>query len=512
MEERNEKFLNLRPLVICAIFMVAGILCAYYSFLHGYYILVISLISIALAFVSLFLVKEQKTKKFLLLLLCLAFIFFSLGTFLTQIKIQKVKNSPYEENSGNFIGTIYSINYYDSGASITFKNCTFNGVSIPGKANAFVYKSELFGRTDVGVKVSFTCDLVNSFKEGDKSIKVISGEIYNLYSVANISIIDFDADFFELGYFKARSFLRQTLSQGASAVAIALTLGDTSYFPVYKLNNYRFAGIAHVFAVSGLHMGVMVSAFTFLARALKVKRKFRPFIILIPALIYCGICGFRPSSLRAFVMATVTILAEYIGFKRDNLSTLALAGIVVLAVNPFGIFDYGFRLSFVAVGSIFALSPLFLRQSKGLKGFASPISISLSAQIGTTPLLTRMSGYTSIISLFTNIIFVPVSVFLYLLTLSCLAISAIFSLITDYAKLIMKAPDLFITAVDNLLGKIDFSIMAMPLSIGYLSVVWYIAMACVSDYLNFKPKHKLIIATVSVLCVFLGTYLMGVIA
>ena len=87
-----------------------------------------------------------------------------------------------------------------------------------------------------------------------------------------IEIIDFEADFFEIAYLNSRAFLKKHLSKDASGIAIALLLGDTSAFNKYKLEHYRVAGIAHIFAVSGLHVGLMGGIFTLLGVAWTIKK------------------------------------------------------------------------------------------------------------------------------------------------------------------------------------------------------------------------------------------------
>jgi hypothetical protein len=135
------------------------------------------------------------------------------------------------------------------------------------------------------------------------------------------------------------------------------------------------------------------------------------------------------------------------------------------------------------------------------------MSLSLSAQIGTLPILTRMSGYTSIIAIFTNLIFVPVTAFLYTLTLICFIISSIASTLFSGAGSIMGISDLLITSVDLLISKIDFSLFTIPTSLGGFSVIWYIAIGCLSDYFNLSACQKTIILIASLVAVFGGNWL-----
>ena len=508
--QKKEKIINVRPAFVACLSLVCGIFCAYRSFLHTPFINLIAYILCALFIGSLCFFKGDLRKR-LAVIVCIASVFFFIGNVSSNYCINKAKNLPYHEQYGQFSGRIYEITSYESGYLIYFDECEIEGKKLHSKAVLFLYDDEVEHYIDVGAKIAFNAKINNRVKSGSKEGEVFGGVYYELEDASKVQIIDFQADFFEIVYLNARTFLKQNLSKEGAGIALALLLGDTSMFNKFKLDNYRMAGIAHIFAVSGLHVGLMVGIFTYLAKCLKIKRKLRPLFILIPAFIYCGVCGFRPSSLRAFIMATVAIFSNYFGFKKDNLSSCSIAGIILLLINPFNLMDYGFKLSFMAVTSIFLLKPLLTRQSRGLKWFGEPLSLSLSAQIGTLPILTQMSGYTSIIAIFTNLIFVPVTAFLHTFIFVCFILSAITSSFIAGAVKIMNVCDLLISSVDLLISNIDFSLFAIPTTLGGFSVIWYIAMFAVSDYLNLSSKQKLILCITSVVCVFGGSLLVSLI-
>ncbi|MBR3864742.1 MAG: ComEC/Rec2 family competence protein, partial [Clostridia bacterium] len=353
-----------------------------------------------------------------------------------------------------FIGRICEATYRDSYIYIEFDDCFFKGKELEGKTFALIFPFDTIDKIDIGSILKCNATLVNRYYSGEIESDIFGGLYYEITEIDNMQIVGAKVNFYEIAFLKVRAFLRKNLSKEGYAMAIALTLGNTSYLPVETLQTYRFAGIAHVFAVSGLHVGVFVSIFTFISSRLKIKRKLKPFIILIPTFIYCGICGFRPSSVRAFIMATVTIVSNYTGFKKDNLSSSSLAGLILLVANPMNLFDAGFKLSFLAVSSIFLLNPLFERGSNVCSPIGSGLSVSLSAQLATLPVLTDMSGYISIISVFANLIFVPVVVILYVVTLSFVICSLIIGIIAPaVSSIILSAPDYLLNACNFLISK-----------------------------------------------------------
>ena len=503
MKERDEKFINLRPIVLSAIAFVGGIFCVYRSFLHGNWVTLIFAILLSFLLLLTTFIKTSVKKK-TALWLCFIFFFFSLGYLLADYKIQQAKNAPYNGYENTFTGRIYKINQTSYGTFVYLDGLSLQDENMKSEAKLFIPNNMMPSKIDLGAVIKCEAKIVNRILNDDISNEVFLGVHYELANLQNISVIDFEADFYELVYLKARTFIKQNLSDEGRGIALALILGDTSYITTSNLENYRFAGIAHVFAISGLHMGIVVSIFTYLAKKLKTKRIITPFIILIPAFIYCGVCGFRPSTLRAFIMSAVTVIANFCGFKKDNLSSSALAGLLILIISPFYLFDYGFKLSFLAVSAIFALCPLFIRHSEPLKIVGEPLSVSLSAQLGTLPVLCKMSGYTSIISIFTNLIFVPVAVVIYVFTFICFCFSALVSSFISGATVIMQAPDFLITVFNFLTAKIDFSIFAIPTDFGIFSIVWYVWLACISDLTNFTARQKILITVFSLIAVFGG--------
>lgn len=506
MANTNEenKLINLRPIVIACCFLVIGIFCAFYSFKISK---LFSIIAFALFFclfaIMAFLKVSFKRKLIIFSIICLCF--FLLGHFLTDLRINKVKNLSVKVESETFVGRVCEVTYYDSGVYVEFDNCKFRSYDIEGKTSAFIYDDYLIDKIDIGAILQCNATICNKYYLGEIESDIFGGLYYELKDISQIEVVGVKVNFYEVIFLKARSFLRTHLSEKSYSTAIALTLGNTSFLPRTVLQEYRFAGIAHIFAVSGLHIGVFISIFTFLASKLNVKKIFKILIILVPAFIYCGVCGFRPSSLRAFIMALITVIANYIGFKRDNLSAVALAGIILLIINPMNLFEVGFKLSFLAVSAIFIINPVFERGSSIFKSVGNPLSVSLSAQLATLPVLTDMSGYISIISIFANLIFVPVAVALYLITLLFFILSAFLSMFADsIAQFLMLAPDYLLKACNFLILKIDYSIWAIPATFSLYKIPWYLGLACLSDTLNLTWKQKLITSLITIAVTFGG--------
>ena len=125
-------------------------------------------------------------------------------------------------------------------------------------------------------------------------------------------------------------------------------------------------------AVSGLHIGLVawISFFLFkglLSLSYKIAlrtdiRKLASILTSIPVIGYTCLAGFQVSSQRAMIMALAFLWSLILGREKDVWSTLALAGLLILALDPQAVFSISFQLSFVAVIGILWLTPAVLNK------------------------------------------------------------------------------------------------------------------------------------------------------
>ena len=194
-------------------------------------------------------------------------------------------------------------------------------------------------------------------------------------------------------------------------------------------------------------------------------------------------------------MAATVILAEDLGFKRDGLSAIALALIVILMIEPFYLFDTGTRLSFLAVVGIAVLAPVFKRGAKPLGTVGELLSVTLGATLATLPVLVDMSGYMSLISLFANLLFVPIFSLAYELTAVSAALGCVEFLVFKAAKITLFLPSAFLGIIGEIVAFFDFSVFALPLSFGFASVFYYVGLLFTSDLFNLSGKKKAIVVS-----------------
>lgn len=163
------------------------------------------------------------------------------------------------------------------------------------------------------------------------------------------------------------------IDQPLGGIAVALITGQRQYIEPKTANVIRDAGLAHLLAISGLHMGLITGAAFFVFEllfasisgiALRIMpRKAAAIIAWAFALIYLGLSGAGTSTVRAFVMVTVAILAIMTDRRVFSLRSVAIAAFLILLINPDALFESGFQMSFAAtIGIVVAYDYLALRR------------------------------------------------------------------------------------------------------------------------------------------------------
>lgn len=194
------------------------------------------------------------------------------------------------------------------------------------------------------------------------------------------------------GYcYKIRRLAAPVFSEGMSGVSErigllhALLLGYRSELPLDLYRIFARTGTLHIFAISGLHVGVMAAI---LIAALKLCGVSKPRwgLWLIPLLFFYVVStGMKPSAFRAFTMASVYFAAPLLRRRPDTVSAIALAAMILLMLNPAQLGDVGFLLSFTVVSGIVMVHAFAVRR---LSGFSRPgWAVPLAQLSGPRPLM-----------------------------------------------------------------------------------------------------------------------------
>lgn len=163
-------------------------------------------------------------------------------------------------------------------------------------------------------------------------------------------------------------------------------------------------GLAHIFAVSGLHIGLI---FLFISKALFfLPKKIKKVLSLFLTFFYIYLIGFPISAVRAFLMILFLNLSFFIGLKYKTSTALILSALINLGINPYNIFSPSFILSYSSVLSLVIIYPK-LKLYTGKTFLGKGLDISLSIFIGTLPIQLYFFYQVNIISIIANLILIP---------------------------------------------------------------------------------------------------------
>ncbi len=210
-----------------------------------------------------------------------------------------------------------------------------------------------------------------------------------------------------------QSIYQSTLSTESKHYIIALLLGDKKLIDQQTRTEYSYAGIAHVLALSGLHIGIimMLSWILFWPLDYYGQKKLR-FILSVALLaLYDLLTGLSPSAIRATVMITFTFATFIFGRKSSAINALMASALLILTFSPESIFDVGFQLSFITVFFILIFSPrgpIVAKKKKWLNYLVSLIATSAIAMCSTIALTAYYFHSISWVGVISNLLILPI--------------------------------------------------------------------------------------------------------
>ncbi len=380
-------------------------------------------------------------------------LFFILGIFTTTVAIAPFKNPEIPEHlCGVETQITGKVKEFSKGAGYT-KNFEISHLSIEGEK--FSGSARVYAETDPAPFSTVVVKGVISKNSSQDNFQKFTGCSYTIFG-EDVSVTR------SLALFNFFTNLRNTiedrilLSMKSEEAFLFLSSvpGISSMTKDEKLP-FIDTGTAHLFAISGLHFGILGET------SYKALALFTPFAYEFSFVIlafFLFLVGFKVSALRAFFMYGACVLAKATGKELIPLNTLSFAALIILLVTPFALFSVSFQLSFLAIFAILIIAPLFyqhLPQNFGFKMFAEVISV----QLLLFPLFAYYFHAVSLVAIIANFIVIP---FLYLL----MPISLIQLVLTVLSFRLA----LFFAPVTNFFFSILFSVVKMFSKIPFASL------------------------------------------
>lgn len=491
-----KRFVNVRLPVLAACMLALGVGVGYLFVYYGIELIWITAVLPVAAVVVFVFTLLRKVRYIIFTLILTAFLV--CGALNCFMRLENFAKSDIDCSVPYLItGTVKEKGKTRHGEYIILDGAAANGKPLSGKIR--VNLSEIYGDfCDEGYEVTFLGSLIknDAFPYGklnyyaEDNIKYVCRSHEEIKSVYRFSFF---------GYIKSsvNDVLYDNLDYDTASICKAMLLGNTQNVDEDALDVFRYGGIAHIFAVSGLHIGLIFGIIRFICKHLRANKYVSAVVSVGLIILYAGVCGFTLSSVRALIMCAVTALTGLLHVKKDNLNNLAFSVVIILSYSPLSLFSVGFQLSVGAVGGIFILSKGFeraMRRIKTPRSVASAVGASFAAQAGTLPVMMKSFGYLSGAGLLLNLLIIPVISYLFKFMFIGTVISV---LIPPLAQYIIPVCVLPLEAVLSFLLSANFeNALISGFGAGLFLPLYYITILFISDKLNIKLISRGIAASI----------------
>lgn len=215
-----------------------------------------------------------------------------------------------------------------------------------------------------------------------------------------------------------RQFARRRLDEAFGedsqrrALAGAMLLGDRAALDPATMRRLRGAGLVHLVAISGLHVGLLGCVVVVLLERLRLPAIVRTILVASFLLGFGHLVGLRPSVVRAAMAVVVIVAGRLIGRRGDPLNALALIAAGLVACAPARIFDPGLQLTFAATAGILVCGPGSVDDGTQDRWIDSGVMVSSSAYLATAPATAWHFGWLAPVCVVSNLVALPLCAFI----------------------------------------------------------------------------------------------------
>ena len=494
-----------KPFTILIIPLILGILFSYYFEINSYFVFI--LLSFAIVTLVYNIIKNAINQRVILVL------FFLLGIFLgissdrsylvnnidRRLDYMGIVEEVIKAEDG-FSKYIVTVDYADN-KSISKEKIVLN---VAGN-NIFNIGERIYFSGELKLPKENTNPMLFNYRLNLKTEK-----IHTTMSVKEHSISLVDSENIALKY-RAKSQFTDTiistfnryLSERNASLMTSIFLGQSSYLSSEDIDVYRDMGLAHLLAVSGLHIGIISGFISFVLSNLGIKRKINVIITLSTIWIYGYLIGFPPSIFRSNIMFTILYYSQLIHEPYDSINAVSLAMFVLLLNNPYYIFNLGFQLSFAATFSILIFTPRIRHWFYPFKNkIVQSLSSILGVQIGLLPFQAYYFNNINLVSIAANLIIIPIISFSLVLGFLMIIFNSIPGINLIIGTVLEKMLNIegVILAWLNGININSLKVFSPEIITG---IIFYIILLIIFDIINIKKLDRLIVKIVAVYLVFL---------
>ncbi|MBR6781925.1 MAG: ComEC/Rec2 family competence protein [Clostridia bacterium] len=418
-----------RPLFLCcSVFMLA---CLAGFFLGATEILMPLGIALAVGTAALLLWRAKRRDLTGACVIAAAILLLFAGLFRSHLWFydgEAARLSDLEGQTVNITGTV--TDRRGSGSYMTsyaVRLATVNGEDAEGLALLTChYVSDLQSGYEIDADVT-AVSLDEAAGEGyDATVLWGDGYITGLLSEyeASVTVTDEHTGDLSVKIGSLRRSLAATLNRltpDAKGLPSALLLGDRTALSDSLRRDFARAGVSHLLAISGLHVTLLFGLLEGLLRLLHVPKRGRVLLLLLTSSGYLLLLGFPPSATRAVIMLGSVYISYLLSARADPLTSLGLAGALILAVTPCAVADGGFWMSYLATLGLLTVLPVVNRRLTVKEDHPSLLSrlrialcrlvagllVGVVAMSFTLPVMAAAIGEMGILSPLSTLILTP---------------------------------------------------------------------------------------------------------
>lgn len=291
------------------------------------------------------------------------------------------------------------------------------------------------------------------------------------------------------------------------AIINALLLGQRQDISEAVYNSYANAGVIHILAVSGLHVGIILLIFNFVLKPLEQLKHGKLIkTVLLVALLwsFALIAGLSASVTRAVTMFSILAIAINLKRPTNTYNTLAISMFVILLFKPLFIFDVGFQLSYLAVFAIVSIDPHLYKLWQPKYWLTDKLwhtlTITISAQFGILPLSLYYFHQFPGLFFVSNLIIVPGLGILLGLGIILILLAVLNILPPFFADFFGWIISLMNTVVDWVAQQESFLFQNIPFGIWHVLAFYVLIMAAFKFFFR-RHVANLKFVLIGILCI-----------
>ncbi len=325
---------------------------------------------------------------------------------------------------------------------------------------------------------------------------------------------------FEWSVFRIADQLRKKINQKLQkhsfskkelSVINALLLGQKQHISKETFEDYRDAGVIHILAVSGLHVGILLLLINplllIIERHIKHGKIIRLALTLLILWSFAIITGLSPSVLRAVTMFSFLAIGLQFRSKTSIYNSLFISAFILLCCDPLLIFAVGFQLSYLAVFAIVWLQPILERLFRPrfyiTKKLWATFTVTIAAQLGLLPLTLFYFHQFPVLFFISNLIIIPFLGVLLGFGILTILLAVLDFLPQNMAILFGTSIDLMNTIIHKIAQQEAFVITNISCSAQTAMILYFVIISSVLILKKYNKKrlYKLILGLLTLLCI-----------